>query len=211
MTRSFAFKPDGFALAVGYADSTILIWDLTKGKLEPQAFGKPSDADLLSCWARLSEPDSPGAHRAIWRFIKSPQESVTFLRGRLKPIPAVSAQELEQLVADLDANEFKRRENATLKLSELEDQAEPALQKVLAISSSPEQRRRIEALLDVPRIVRSAEKLRTLRAIEVLEQIGTAEACELLSELAKSDPASRVFQEARASLDRLEKKHFSIR
>ena len=48
------------------------------------------------------------------------------------------------------------------------------------LRSLAEQRRRIEALLATPRVVRSPDTLRAVRAIEVLEHIGSAEARRLL-------------------------------
>ena len=42
-----------------------------------------------------------------------------------------------------------------------------------------------------------------MRAVEVLERIGTSEAAELLKALAKGTPAARVTKEAKASLERL--------
>src|SRR5205823_3300839 len=105
-----------------------------------------------------------------------PQQAITLLRERLRSAAAVPADRLRQSIGDLDAAAFPRREAATQQLTDLEEQAERALQVALKVSSSVEQRRRIEELLAAPRVVHSPEKLRCLRAIQVLEQIGTAEA-----------------------------------
>jgi hypothetical protein len=64
---------------------------------------------------------------------------------------------------------------------------------------SAEVRRRIEALME--RI--GPERIRPLRAIEVLEHIGTSEAEDLLKKLATGAPEARLTQEAQASLNRL--------
>jgi hypothetical protein len=47
--------------------------------------------------------------------------------------------------------------------------------------------------------------LRELRAVEILERIGTSGARQVLRTLAKGSPAARVTREAKASLDRLAK------
>jgi hypothetical protein len=68
---------------------------------------------------------------------------------------------------------------------------------------SLEQRRNIEQILDAIQTVRSPEALRHLRAVEVLERIGGAEAREVLKNLATGMSEARSTQEAQASLKRL--------
>jgi hypothetical protein len=50
---------------------------------------------------------------------------------------------------------------------------------------------------------RNRDAIRNLRALEVLEQIGTAEARDILQTLAKSAPNIRVQQAAGGALDRV--------
>src|SRR5262249_3132527 len=59
--------------------------------------------------------------------------------------------------------------------------------------------------------VRAPETLRNLRAVEVLEHIGTAQAEEILKSLARGHPDARLTQEAKASLDRLGKRPATTR
>ena len=47
------------------------------------------------------------------------------------------------------------------------------------------------------------EPLRRLRSVEVLEHIGTPEAREVITAIAKGAPEARLTQEAKASLDSL--------
>jgi truncated hemoglobin YjbI len=68
---------------------------------------------------------------------------------------------------------------------------------------SLEKRRRIEQLLAAPRIVQAPEQIRALRALEVLERIGNAEARRVLGAIAKGAPDARLTREARTSLERL--------
>ena len=53
--------------------------------------------------------------------------------------------------------------------------------------------------------MRSAEQLRPLRAVLVLEQVATPAARDVLRELAKGMPAARLTREAKASLERLDR------
>jgi hypothetical protein len=82
--------------------------------------------------------------------------------------------------------------------------AEPALRQSLAHAPSPESRRRIEQLLErCDQAVPAAETLRSLRAIEVLEQLRTPEAHQVLEKLTKGTPSSEVTKDARAALERM--------
>ena len=81
------------------------------------------------------------------------------------------------------------------------------MRKALESDPSPEARRRIGKLLDaLAGPVTAGEALRVLRAVEVLEYIGTPEAQAVLKELAQGAPEARLTQEAKAALDRLAKR-----
>jgi len=64
-------------------------------------------------------------------------------------------------------------------------------------------RRRVTRLLARVEQERTPESLRSSRAIELLERLGTAEARTVLDELAQGTSAARRTREAKASLDRL--------
>jgi hypothetical protein len=72
---------------------------------------------------------------------------------------------------------------------------------IITTSSSPEVRDRVKPLL--AQLDRSAGWLRTLRALQVVESVGTPEARQLLESLAKGAPDARLTREAQASLRRL--------
>jgi len=103
------------------------------------------------------------------------------------------------------ANErFAARQQAAADLRTLGRLAEPALRRVLKNRPSIEVQHRIEDLLhtlDGP--VRAPEQLRALRALEVLEQTGTAAARQLVQTLAQGEPEGWLTQEAQATLKRL--------
>jgi hypothetical protein len=64
-------------------------------------------------------------------------------------------------------------------------------------------RRRVKEALEALDPARSAERLRVVRAVEVLEHAGTGEARRVLGALARGAPEFRLAQEAAASLERL--------
>jgi WD40 repeat protein len=202
----FAFRGDGATLVTASNDCTALVWDLTGGRLRDgrllaAGLGK---AEMEESWKVLSGDDAAAAGQAIWRLAAAGPQSIAFLKQRVQALKRVGARELEKLIADLDDPRFQVRERATQELDRLDGQAAPALRKALAAGQALEVQRRIEALLtkQATRLL-PREQLPGLRAVEVLEHIGTAEAQELLRSLAAGAPEARMTLAARTSLDRL--------
>lgn len=78
--------------------------------------------------------------------------------------------------------------------------------KTLARKPSLEAGKRIEFLLEKLDLLKDPERLRALRAIEVLENIGTAEAQRTLQRLAGGAAEAQQTREAKASLERLDQR-----
>jgi hypothetical protein len=89
-------------------------------------------------------------------------------------------------------------------------EAESALRKALEEKPSLEKRRRVEALLDclVCQTEMTPDAPRQLRAIQVLEQIGSSEARQILSSLAEGAPAAPATRDAAAALARIDRRAF---
>jgi len=143
------------------------------------------------------------AWKAIWQLADAPREALSLLRGRIKPYPTAPADETRRLLADLDDASFAKREAATKRLEELGLKAEPALREALRAKPSLEPTRRIERLLAalsrMPQPL-TPEELRELRALIVLEHIGSPEARRLLASVAKGPDSARLTRQARAAL-----------
>jgi hypothetical protein len=196
--------PDGRRAVTVQGDATGLVWDLTGPRAAPLVRA-PTDAQLAGWWADLAGPDAARAYAAVWRLAEAPAEHVTgLLRKHLKPAAAPDAEKVRRLVADLDSDSFDTREKASRTLEGLGSPAASALKKALEAARSPEVRRRLEAILATlsGRAV-GPEVLRNLRAIQVLERIGSADAKRLLKELADGAAHPSESEEARAALDRL--------
>ena len=113
-------------------------------------------------------------------------------------------EQIDRWVKDLNHARFTIREQAANELEKRIDLVAPALRKVLADRPSLEMRRRLTQLLDLADSVRwRGEALRSLRAVEVLERIGSAEARSVLATIADGAPGGRLTREAKASLQRL--------
>jgi hypothetical protein len=112
----------------------------------------------------------------------------------------IDAQLLMKLLAELDDRSFRVREQAADRLVELGMASEPALRKLLASNPPLEQRRRIESVLR--RLMRSAPRRQTIRAIQALEYADTELAWKALDEMASLDADSSLGQHARAALAR---------
>ncbi|HVS36081.1 MAG TPA: hypothetical protein VMS17_10915 [Gemmataceae bacterium] len=164
--------------------------------------------DFSRLWADLAADDAKQAYHAVQTLTAANDAAPKWLRERLRSVPKVPAAELARLIADLGADDFDRREAASKELAELGDQAEAALRKALENNPSAEAHSRIDKLLKPlgQWVVTDPDTLRSLRAIWVLERIGTPEARAVLEDLAKGAPEVRQTQEAKAALDFLDKR-----
>ncbi len=134
----------------------------------------------------------------------APAQALPLIKERFRAAAKPPTPErLVRLIADLDADAFKVRERAMRELSEAGPDAADALRKVLANDPSTETRQRIEALLNRLNKGGAPERLRGLRAIEVLERIGTPQAKNVLRELARKPLSVDMNEEIQASLRRM--------
>jgi WD40 repeat protein len=168
----------------------------------------PQAPDQLSaCWQDLAADDAGQAYRAMWQLAKQPAPAVKLLEKQLTPAAPPDADKMQNWLADLNSPKFAIRDKAFKELEKLAELAEPALIKVLSGKPDLETRQRIDLLLArLQTGVRSPEKLQMLRAVEVLEMIGTDQAKDLLQRLSKGFDAHRQTQEAQATLHRLKQR-----
>lgn len=199
----FAFSPDGRHLATGCSDTTILLWDIAKVR-KATAAKVPPPKSLEPLWQALADADAAKADQAMHALASLPAEAVALLKQRLKPLTPPDAAKLRQLLANLDSGKFTVRQQAQADLVQLGDLALPALRAAAKEKNSLESSRRLEALIaQLEGLPRAPELLRALRAVELLEQIGTAAARELLASVAKGPAEHRLSQAAADSLRRL--------
>jgi len=162
---------------------------------------------LEAIWSNFGQTDDAGTKKSwqdVSAMIQSPQTAVPFLKNRLKPVPRLDRKQIEGWLVDLDSRDFQTRDQAAKNLDRAGDLAHAALEKKLEEKTvSLEARRRLESLMEKTKTVLSAEELRTIRGIEVLEGIGTPDAKELLDALAHGGDGAVVTEQARKAVTRL--------
>lgn len=202
---SLAFSPDGRQLISGLSNSTLLVWDVGAVPLD---HGEKLGAEVAAkAWADLGSPDAPRAFRARGELESAPEKAMALLRKHLHPALPADPRRLRRLLTDLESEQFTVREKAQEELAKLGDLAEAALRKTLNTKPTLEVRRHVQAMLEHLRgPVTRPELLQSLRAVAVLEDIGTPETRQLLEKLTKGAPEARLTREAKASLRRLERR-----
>ncbi len=203
---SVAYAADGKTLASGGADTTSLIWDVPYlMQAIKKNESKPSESAFQKLADDLASDDAERAGKAVRTFARWPKEAMPMLTERLRPVPPVDSNKLNQLVRDLNSEDFNVRSATTNELEQLGELAEPVLEKRLEDKPDLEVQRRIEHLLErLQHSKPSPERLRQLRTIEILEHLGTPEARTFLEKLSTGAEGARMTQDAKAALARLQ-------
>jgi WD40 repeat protein len=210
--RPLAFSPDGKRLLTEASDGRLLLWDLApRGRAGGAAAGQTPER----LWDALAGHDGKAAYRAMWALAEAGPRTVTFLQARLRPVRDDSQAWLRRLVAELDDKKFAVREAAAKKLRALGPKVAPYLRRALAANPPLEVRKRLESILaalppagpqDGPPDALLGEPLRTVRAIQVLEWIGTPEARAVLRSLAGGESSAQETRHAKVSLELLDRR-----
>jgi RNA polymerase sigma factor (sigma-70 family) len=209
--KTVAFAPDGKSLASGSSDTSVLIWDTTDLATRAKPAADPlSEERLQALWTELAGANGPTALKAIWELAAHPDQAVPFLRKQLKPASPVEAKQIAQWIAELDAKEFQVRQKAESELERLGQRSVTALRKALQDKPALEVARRIEKLLEkLDQGPPHPDELRAVRALRSLERIGTPEARDVLRVMAKGAERAWLTEEARAALERLERRQLA--
>jgi WD40 repeat protein len=197
-----ALSPDGKTLATATPDCNVLLW-----RVPAPSAPRRMRLELQRLWDDLAGTDVARAFRAVAALSASPRQALPLLKKRLR---RASDAALRSHLALLDSDDFDEREAASAALADAlkrhGSDAESLLRRTLARRPGPEVRRRLRHLLrrggKAPGSL-TPEQHRAVRAVQVLEQIGNAEARRLLRELARGAPPARLTVEAKDSLRRL--------
>jgi hypothetical protein len=132
-----------------------------------------------------------------------PETTLKIASEHLKPAEPIDPQWVAARLRDLDHQKFAERERATRELEEVGDHVAPALERFLATRPSVEARARAERILETIRGHGAAGKAaQCLRALEVLEWIGSPRARALVEKLAQGAEGASWTEAAKRSLKR---------
>jgi hypothetical protein len=187
---SLTFSLDGRVLVSGGADTQVFLWDMT-GRSSDGTWRtvKHAPERQKELWDALTA-DAPTAQRAIWELAADPAGTVEWIAQRVRPTPVPEPATMAHHIAELDAVKFADRERAMAVLRDLGETLLPTFRDALKQSSSAEHRKRLETLIrELEEGIPLGNRLRELRALEILEHIGSPEAKRLLNDLTERRPS----------------------
>jgi hypothetical protein len=201
--RSVSLSPAGRLAASSSPDAPVYVWDVYGLDTNPtsERAGSLAAEALAKAWANLTSPDAAVAFKAIRALVADPDAAVRLIRDKQKPAEAIDPAAVKRWLADLDAPAFAAREAAEKALAKVSAEIAPALDEALAAAGSPEVRARLTAIRGHSDTLPGA-LLRGLRAVEVLEVIGTPAAKQVLAELAGGANGRRLTAGAKAAVER---------
>ncbi len=204
------FMPNSRSVFTGSTDTTIYQWDVPdlagQGKLPAAAAF--SFQELENAWAVLANEETVESHKMMWRCVANGKESIAHVLKQ-KKIYLLDPEQVKKLFKDLNSGVFVTRQTAMDKLSSYGRWMEGRYDAALANPPSLEYKRRVEILkekLSKEALSLSEERLRLRRFMLICEQVGGAEAIEVLQQLANSGPEEDLRDEAKGSLQRLKHK-----
>jgi WD40 repeat protein len=196
-----AFSPDGKTLYSGSADGALLAWDLQQLDIKPSG-EKLGKRELESLRKDLESEDAVEAYTAIRTLRAYPEQAATMLRDCVKPVAPIDQKVLDGLVADLAGDDFAKRKAAVNELEKLGELAEPALKRLLASKPKAELSQRVQEILKKADVqAPEGSIIQTVRAMEVLENLDTPQARELLDKLAAGAEGALVTRQAKTALE----------
>jgi hypothetical protein len=204
--RAVAFAPDGATFATDGFDGSVLIRDMRSFASEsPDTASAPVVVDGGTLWQDLADRDGTKAYRAMCRLAADQPAGLRLLRQRMAQVRLDFDPVLvQQQIADLGSGRFEERERALAKLRPIRHFVEPDLRTALAKTKSAEIRSRLARLIEsLDRPADAPEMVRLARCLEILEWDGSAEAVEMIRELARRAPKTRLAADAEQSTKRL--------
>jgi WD40 repeat protein len=199
------FSANGRVLVTGSRDTTSLMWSGAAVARRAAAPTRPTSEALDRLWADIGHPDAAIGYRAVVALAAAGDRTTTMIADRLRPAAPIDSARIARLIDALNLPRFADRERATAALVLVADQAEDALRAALDRPQSAEIRHRVRRILESAREMDpSPDRLRELRAVEVLEDTATPAARAHLSALALGARGANLTRDARAALRRLE-------
>jgi len=198
--------PDVSRAVTAGAAEVLTVWDLTF----QHGRDAPTPEDLRAAWANLDALDGAKGYPAGRTLVAAGAAGTRIVAAGLDAM-AENQKKIARWVADLASEEFAERESATKALLSQGFSALPAIQNAASRAESAEVRARAADILAkltgkgiaIPAHGLAGDTLRLIRTVQVLEDIGGADARTLLARIVKlGGPGG---DEARAALGRMKK------
>ena len=201
--RRLMFSGDSKLLVSAGNDTLVYLWDVA----DPVAAKMELESRALDSFrAAMADTDGLAADQAIRSMIASPTTAVPYLKQRLRVITLADRKAIDQWIIDLDSEQFRVRDRAGKALEDAGDAALPALTKAAETAKTEEVRSKAALILkkigpgDDPAISKVGRQ--AVRAVEVLERIGTPEALIVLADLAERGHVRAAHVDAKAAIVR---------
>ena len=160
--------------------------------------------DMTRYWTDLQSDNVPRAYRAIDRFTNLGEEAITFLSEKLHPSPDEEKQ-IKRLINKLDSPFSGDIKESMKKLREMAPS--PAFWKQAKGSLSTSAYTRIKEIMATQTtVLPESADMRRVRALVILERMGTPRARKVLESLGKLAPSARQTRDARTILERLDRR-----
>ncbi len=189
------FSADGRYLYSAGTLKWIHRWDL-RPPIHNEKFGRalPEKQKLLNL---LSTKNAKKAHRAQWKLVRTPEKSVEWIKNLYHEEPSESRKnQVEKWLNELGDQDYDTRTKALEKLTEqfyeTPGKLISAAKKKRKTTSNPETKKNIQKLLNRTGIIQHpipGKRLRVLRALNVLRQIGTDAARRVLKDISSNRPS----------------------
>jgi WD40 repeat protein len=202
-------SPDGSVAISAGDDLSLACWNTKqlirdiqdKGRLGAE---RGHDSEFEHHWSMLRSDDLKLALQSMAMLLEMPGIARS-VRPRIQVEPGYDAKKIGAAIAALGDKQFVNRSRAMRDLEEAGDQALPFIKRRLLSDVSAEERRALNQLSDNAERLRD-DRLRIFRVIQILEYVGTSDAVKTLRDLSDGPEHSRITQEARLSVRRLEQK-----
>jgi hypothetical protein len=199
--RALAFTPDGRRMFSFDADGLRLAWNARRLSQHTDKLPRLSDSELEDLWHDLADADAFHTYRAVRHLSADPKRGLALLRRHIQPVPQGDTARIEKLVGDLQNPNPALRRKAMMELRQHGEAAYAALNKLGEGPRAGNQSiqilmNRLEAQANTP------DRQRSIKAMQVLERIGGADAKELVEKTAKGAAGAPLTVAAKAALDR---------
>jgi WD40 repeat protein len=190
----------GGKLASGGMDTSVMLWDVSRLNVERPALLPLGEAEREGHWKALLDGDGAKASAAQEKLALGGEAVLALVR---RDVRRVEAGQTARWVRDLDSDEYSVREAAYAGLRRCGPLVEGVLRRALRGKPSLDLTRRVERLLNDIAGGPTADTLRHLRSVEVLEMLGTPRAEYALLDLASGASDAELTDRARSALERL--------